>query len=215
MPVNASKPSRIRVIFDLQRRQALARSKASPAGRTSADNKSSASDTHTETMTQALPPWLKESPDIETDGSTISRSAEVQLETVQECLPLLLGEHDALVEVNQHNLPRLVRKKHVRFLRFFLGSLPTPFTALDASRPWNFYWCLMGMYLLGDDVAVHRKRSVVRIVPPIDLLMPRQPHCYSAPGAKRIGWFWWRVSPIFAPRYYLCICLVTRHCWGK
>jgi len=124
-------------------------------------------------MAQSLPIWLKESPEVETDSSIISRSADLQLETVQECLPLLLGQRDALVEVNQHGLPRLTKNKHIKFLRWFLGSLPAPFTALDASRPWNFYWCIMGLYLLGDDVSVHRKRSVELVMSKLDQLTHR------------------------------------------
>ncbi|KAI7338795.1 hypothetical protein KC315_g1596, partial [Hortaea werneckii] len=39
-------------------------------------------------------------------------------------------------------LPHLRRKAHADFLRTSLGPLPAPFAAMDASRPWLFYWTM-------------------------------------------------------------------------
>ena len=64
---------------------------------------------------------------------------------------------------NDHlrNLPKLHRDAHVSFLRDKLGSYPWYFAAMDASRPWVFYWALNGLVLLGVDVGEYVDRYVL------------------------------------------------------
>lgn len=96
------------------------------------------------------PLWLRKEFSIEEDPTAATESSDLQEETAEECLPLLTGNH-GLVEVNEYGLPKLGRKKHAKFLRSALGRLPSPFVMLDASRPWMFYWCTMGLHLTGED----------------------------------------------------------------
>ena len=56
------------------------------------------------------------------------------------------------------SLPMLRRDAHIRFLRDKLGSYPWYFAAMDASRPWVFYWALNGLVLLGVDVGEYVDR---------------------------------------------------------
>jgi protein farnesyltransferase subunit beta len=54
----------------------------------------------------------------------------------------------------------------VDFLNWALGidkdgeQLPKGFTKMDASRPWLLYWCLAGLYALGEDLTQYRPRLV-------------------------------------------------------
>lgn len=56
------------------------------------------------------------------------------------------------------NLPRLNCDAHISFLRDKLGSYPWYYAAMDASRPWVFYWALNGLVLLGVDVGEYVDR---------------------------------------------------------
>lgn len=94
---------------------------------------------------------------LETDSSAL------QDQTIDECLPFLRGQEHSYVNV--HGIPHLDRERHVRFLRKQLGNLPGVFTAADPSRPWIFYWCLAGLSLLGEDVAIYRTRLVETLRP--------------------------------------------------
>lgn len=96
------------------------------------------------------PLWLRRESIIEEDPTAATESSDLQDETAEECLPLLTGNH-GLVEVNEYGLPKLDRKRHAKFLKSALGRLPSPFVMLDASRPWMFYWCAMGLHLIGED----------------------------------------------------------------
>ena len=88
-----------------------------------------------------------------------TESSEAQAETIKECLPFLTGiEEGSNTERNAYGIARLNREAHARFLRMNLGKFPAPFVAMDASRPWLFYWALMGLSVLGKDVSEYRER---------------------------------------------------------
>lgn len=96
-----------------------------------------------------------------------TETSEAQDETFDLCLPLLsvsvegaelelAGQAEGTVYARE--LPRLERQRHVAFLEGALGTLPSAFVAVDASRPWLFYWTLTGLQLLGQDVSSYRAR---------------------------------------------------------
>jgi protein farnesyltransferase subunit beta len=93
-----------------------------------------------------------------------TNSSVVQRDTIEECLPFLLGEED-LGPRNAHGIPLLDKQRHLKFLRKQLGPLPGAFMAADPSRPWFFYWCLAAMTLLGEDVAFYREKLVETVRP--------------------------------------------------
>ena len=92
-----------------------------------------------------LPPWMLQNP---IEDSFPTRSSDLAAETTEECRPLLV--QDAAT------LPVLQREKHTKFLRWALGTLPSGFTSIDASRPWMCYWSLTALMLLGVDVSQYR-----------------------------------------------------------
>lgn len=63
----------------------------------------------------------------------------------------LLGEKDEI---------RLLREKHVAYLKKNLGQLSSSFACLDASRPWMIYWILQALFLLNEE-PVERYPDVV------------------------------------------------------
>lgn len=86
-----------------------------------------------------------------------TESSEVQDETVEACLPFLVGNpHNH--ELNSYGIPKLQRDLHIAFLRNMLGKYPGKFMAMDASRPWIFYWAIVGLAMLGVDVSEYRER---------------------------------------------------------
>ena len=104
-------------------------------------------------------PYIPIRDELETETS------EAQDETFDLCLPLLSVESAELELAGQpegkvyaRGLPKLERQRHVAFLKGALGTLPSAFVAVDASRPWLFYWTLMGLQLLGQDVSSYRAR---------------------------------------------------------
>ncbi|TLD14434.1 uncharacterized protein PgNI_04205 [Pyricularia grisea] len=99
----------------------------------------------------AIPDLFTQLPPVKDDLAT--STSKTQDETVAICLPYLAGgDANADVEHNNHGVPHIDRKKHVRFLRNMLKQLPAPFIAADASRPWFLYWSLNAMAILGEDV---------------------------------------------------------------
>jgi protein farnesyltransferase subunit beta len=89
--------------------------------------------------------------ELETDTS------EAQDETVETCLPFLVG-NPLNHELNSYGIPKLQRSLHIAFLRNMLGKYPGKFMAMDASRPWIFYWAIAGLAMLGVDVSEYRER---------------------------------------------------------
>lgn len=91
--------------------------------------------------------------ELDTDTSA------TQDETVETCIPYISGQ-DADVKYNDYGVPSLDREGHARFLHRNLGTLPAPFIAADASRPWFLFWCLNALTLLGEDVSGYRERLI-------------------------------------------------------
>lgn len=59
----------------------------------------------------------------------------------------------------------LNRKAHIAWLKGLLNPLPTPYTTLDASRPWLIYWVVHSLALLGaslDDQAKLRAVGTIK-----------------------------------------------------
>lgn len=104
----------------------------------------------------SLPPFKRDHPQTDT---TIA-----QHETVQLCLPLLVGVEDpsrSIFDFNSHGLPRLERERHVEFLHKSLRKLGASYVAIDASRPWQIYWSLAGLSILGEDVQQYSERLIL------------------------------------------------------
>jgi hypothetical protein len=94
-----------------------------------------------------LPMWLRqETPLIAEELDT--ESSELQIETAEECLPLLKRVFP----------PSLNKAKHVSFLSSCLGRLPAGYAALDASRPWMLYWAISAFGALGEDLKDLREK---------------------------------------------------------
>ena len=55
-------------------------------------------------------------------------------------------------------LPSLDVKSHVQFLHRCLQKMPGQMVGLDASRPWQLYWTLAGLSVLGEDISHYRSR---------------------------------------------------------
>ncbi|KAK5706284.1 CAAX farnesyltransferase (FTase) subunit beta [Elasticomyces elasticus] len=111
-----------------------------------------------------IPPWIFDTNELfHNDVSTPSRAALDK--TSAECLRFLTLLDTQGLPLNSHGLPRLRRKPHADFLRFFLGPLQTGFTAMDASRPWLFYWCLAGLSFLDEDVSEYKERLIETVRP--------------------------------------------------
>lgn len=92
-----------------------------------------------------------------------TETSHAQDETVDLCWALLYskgpkGPGDPGEDHQVQELPRLRREKHIAFLKAAMGTLPSRFVVVDASRPWIFYWALTGLQLLGEDVSAHRER---------------------------------------------------------
>lgn len=91
-------------------------------------------------------------------------TSNVQDETIQECLPYLAGNISG-VEYNAHGVPHLDRRRHVDFLHKSLKRLPAGYVAMDASRPWMFYWVLSGLAAMGEDPSQYRERLISTVRP--------------------------------------------------
>ena len=88
-----------------------------------------------------------------------------QQKTTADCLPFLLGKDTNEFPLNAYGLPSLRREQHAAFLRAQLGKLPAPYVAIDASRPWFFYWTMAGLSFLGEDVTEYRERLIETVQP--------------------------------------------------
>lgn len=114
---------------------------------------------------EQLPHYLQEATlglfhdDHETKTSTDQQKVK------DECLPFLLGRETQGLPLNAHGLPRLRKEQHAAFLRAQLGSLPAPYVAADASRPWFFYWTIAGLGFLGEDVSEYKERLIETVRP--------------------------------------------------
>lgn len=79
--------------------------------------------------------------------------------TIQECLPLLTGLTPAC--------PALDRPRHIAFLHKSLRTLPAPYVAADAARPWMLYWAMAGRVTLGDGIDDDDRARLVNTVRPM------------------------------------------------
>jgi protein farnesyltransferase subunit beta len=115
---------------------------------------------------RTIPSWLDErQPFIHDDLITSSSSAEENVRN--DCMPLLLGEAQFDLPLNSHGLPQLRRFDHIKFLHSNLAKLPAPYVALDASRPWMFYWSLAGMAMLGENIQDKYKQRLIESLRPL------------------------------------------------
>lgn len=89
----------------------------------------------------------------------VTKTSELQDETVNECLPFLKGVASAQDgPFNPFGVPRLNRDEHIEYMYDSLEEFPGKFVGLDSSRPWMVYWALTGMYLLGEDISQFREQ---------------------------------------------------------
>lgn len=101
----------------------------------------------------ALPPYLTHAPPIV--DSLPTTTADLQQRTIDECLPLLTAVNNPAAnpfDFDEDGLQYLQREAHVEFVHDGLGTLPPGFVALDASRPWLFYWSFLSLYLMDQDI---------------------------------------------------------------
>jgi len=91
----------------------------------------------------------------------VTESSEAHQRTAEACRKLMCGEEREVKELNSHGIPRLQRKKQVKFFKQALGRYPPAFQVMDASRPWILYWALSGLSALGEDVSVYKERCVI------------------------------------------------------
>ena len=106
-----------------------------------------------------VPAYLRQRPLIH--DNLITRSSKEQDETVEKCLPFLLGIEDPTrnpFDFNEFGVPRLEKIDHVEFLVDGLESpYPPAFAGLDAGRPWMVYWAMNGLSIMGHDISKYRK----------------------------------------------------------
>lgn len=113
-----------------------------------------------------LPPWLQQATLQLFHDDLVTTTSKDRKKVTAECLPLLTGRDTQGLELNSHGLPRLRRKEHAKFLRSWIDErLPAPYAAIDASRPWFFYWSLAGLSTLGEDVSQYRDRLMETVRP--------------------------------------------------
>jgi len=109
----------------------------------------------------ALPRYLTELLTIVDEA--VTATSQLQSQTVRECLPLLNAVNNPTsnpFDFDEDGLPYLQRQEHIDFVHDGLGALPAGFVGLDASRPWLFYWSLLSLYLLRQDLQPLRSRYV-------------------------------------------------------
>lgn len=120
---------------------------------------------HMKQTAHPLPPWL--APTVldlfPEDHQTATSEAFTKVR--KECLPHLLGKDTQDLPLNKYGIPHLRREQHIKFLHATLGKLPAPYVALDAARPWLFYWAFNGLTLLGEDVMQYRQRLIDTVKP--------------------------------------------------
>lgn len=111
-----------------------------------------------------LPPWLTMNANL-FDRDFQTDTSNKQQEVMKQCLPFLTGEDTQGLELNSYGIPKLRRFKHISFLEEVMGPMPAPYVAVDASRPWLFYWALQGLCTLGVDVRHYKDRLMSTLRP--------------------------------------------------
>ncbi len=107
----------------------------------------------------SVPPFFTSPPPIVDALKT--QTSELQEQTVEECLPFLSGTNGTQwspSDLSAHGIPRLQRETHIKYLRASLGTYPSNFAAIDASRPWIMYWALTGLSIMGADISEYAER---------------------------------------------------------
>lgn len=112
-----------------------------------------------------LPPWLAPAQIDQLPDGIVTKTLQVQLKTQSECLPFLTLRDTQGLALNTHGMPHLTRDAHIRFLYKVFEPMPAAYQVVDASRPWLFYWSLMGLTALGEDVSPYRERLVETLRP--------------------------------------------------
>ncbi|KAI5362015.1 Putative terpenoid cyclases/protein prenyltransferase alpha-alpha toroid [Septoria linicola] len=114
----------------------------------------------------SLPPWLLHRDIFNLFPDRLqTTTSEAQAKTEAECLPLLTGDQSLGLPLNSHGIPHLNRIKHASFLEDWIGELPGAYVAIDASRPWVFYWVMGGLSFMGNDVAQYKQRLMDTVKP--------------------------------------------------
>jgi len=107
--------------------------------------------------------YFKQAPVLQDE--LVTESSEVQEAVAEMCRKLINGEEQEILERNSHGIPKLLRHKHIKFLKNVLGQYPAPFQIMDASRPWLLYWGLAGLSALGYDVSLYKRRTIQTFTP--------------------------------------------------
>jgi protein farnesyltransferase subunit beta len=118
-----------------------------------------------DTDAHIMPPWLAPQVLNLFPEELSTPTSEAFTKVRNECMPHLLGEDTQDLPLNKYGLPHLRREQHIRFLHTTLGNLPAPYVALDAARPWLFYWGFSGLAVLGEDVMQYRQRLIETVKP--------------------------------------------------
>lgn len=120
---------------------------------------------HLKRDAHALPPWLTPAALDLFPEEHATATSEAFAKVRKECLPHLLGKDTQDLPLNKYGLPHLRREQHIKFLHTTLGNLPAPYVALDAARPWLFYWGFSGLTVLGEDIMQYRERLIETVRP--------------------------------------------------
>ncbi|KAF2479192.1 terpenoid cyclases/protein prenyltransferase alpha-alpha toroid [Neohortaea acidophila] len=112
-----------------------------------------------------LPPWLQAATLGLFHEDLTTTTTQAQAKVTKECLPHLTGQDTSGFELNSHGLPHLRRTQHAAFLHAQFEPLPAPYVAIDASRPWFFYWVLSGLSALGEDINPYREPLIATVRP--------------------------------------------------
>lgn len=116
-------------------------------------------------LDRKLPAWLQTAALGFFHDDLVTTTSQAQDKVTTECLPHLLGKDTQGLELNSYGLPHLRRKQHAGFLNAQFQRLPPQFVAIDASRPWFFYWTVCGLSTLGEDVSHYRERLIGTVRP--------------------------------------------------
>ncbi|KAK6438911.1 CAAX farnesyltransferase (FTase) subunit beta [Oleoguttula sp. CCFEE 5521] len=111
------------------------------------------------------PPWLVPSSLDLFPEEHQTATSDAYTKVQAECLPHLLGEDTQDLPLNKYGIPHLRRAQHAAFLHASLGDLPSAYIALDAARPWVFYWAFSGLTVLGESVVQYRSRLINTVRP--------------------------------------------------
>lgn len=116
-------------------------------------------------LSSNLPSWLQKTTVNLFHDDLVTVTSEAQDKVTAQCLPLLTLSDTKGLPLNPYGLPALRREAHKKFLLKQLDQLPAPYAAIDASRPWLFYWTMAGLSFLGEDVSGFNQRLIDTVQP--------------------------------------------------